>query len=285
MAEIYEGVAQRVVGKYPISIATSLAFEGLADTLEDGKRYASPPIFNYEMVWINLRTLIRNLQGAIERELQDKIPIKDIIYAITAEMSIINSLTSEISNGKCQTKFYVCDYRSLPKLYPKAQIKELKTERQKFQASLESTIITEIFKDNQYLENPVVHFDTSIRPDSKMRSVILTHLPFDLLSYEHFNILDLIESHTGVIKKKHQWNTKLLNGKELIRIPFDKMTVQLFGDSGGMLSPYPPDLRKGLIAVAEKYRWNTLVTKERIRLTVGLHKDAALQMAVTELYM
>lgn len=57
----------RTKGQFPISIATSLALEGLFGILEDNKD-PNPPWPDYTDLIINVRTLFRNLLGSIEDE-------------------------------------------------------------------------------------------------------------------------------------------------------------------------------------------------------------------------
>lgn len=275
------GLSGRTLGQYPVSIATSLALEGLTDTLEDGKRFSKPPLHQYHTLWVNLRTLVRNVLGSTDRETATKATPSELAMVLVSECEVIDGVVKEFTQGRTQVVFYYCTYENLSKHYPKALFKEANTLKQKHYAQQENTALSLMRLEHQY---PIVGYDTHIRPEKATRSVILSHYPFDLLAYDRFTVLDLIESHTGVIKKKHQWNTKLLNGKTLTRIPFDRMTIQLFGDSGGLLGPYPPNLRKLLVDVAEKHRWNTLTTPDRIKLTVKVSKEPALEMLVSELY-
>lgn len=271
----------RTLGQYPLSIATSLAFEGLSDTLEEGKKYPTPPLHHYQEVWVNVRTLIRNIIGSSDRETANSVNVDDLSMALVSEIEIIEAMVKELSQGNVSVHFYYCTYKSIEKLYPKALFRVANTPKQVSYAALENSTISQLMLDKLYA---IKGYDTTISPDKPNRSILLSHYPFDLLCYDKFRILDLIESHTGTIKKKHQWNTKLLNGKSLDRIPFDKMTIQLFGDSGGMIKPYPPDYRQKILEIAEKYQWNSLTTKDRIKMTVRLSKEPKLEMLVNDLY-
>ena len=101
---------------------------------------------------------------------------------------------------------------------------------------------------------------------------MLTHVAYDLLSYNKFNTLHLLESHTGKCKDISLWWTKLSNSKDLMRIPFNILTLQIFGDSQIFL-PFPIETRKQILQLAEDKKWTNVTTKERIRLSLDTLKD------------
>lgn len=280
-------IPSRTLGQYPVSIATSLALEGLSDTLEDGKRYSTPPIFGYQQILFNIRTLIRNIQGSYGSEETAGMD-PDIVYALLVEeLRLLPSIVKEMSNGSSIATFYFCDYSDFTRLYPKSRPRKANTPKQIFQQELESKVTTHLLNNRNVIDPDVfiAVYKTELKPTTSLNTGIVTHLPFDLLSYRNFPRLELVESHTGVIKKRHEWSTKLLDGKKLIRIPFDRMTIQMFGDSGQFLAPYPKAYRDLLLEVAEKFKWNTLTTRDRIELSVKSFRNASLLIAVTELYM
>lgn len=281
------GQTDREKGQFPLSIATSLALEGAFDILETGPKYPTPPIHNYDELWVNLRTLYRNIRGAMEREVAEKITHQEMYVQMIAELSALEGIIAQRTSGTMKIVFYACDYNNLTRLYPKALFKPIRTDKQAINASIENNVLAEVFKNEANRDFTLYHFDTRLtlmEARKKPRVLIITHYPFDLLSRDEFATMDLLESHTGAIKKPPQWNTKLHNGKELERIPFNKMTIQLFGDSAGLLSPYPIAYRREMIEIANKYKWNSSVSKDRILLCVKMHHNASLQMLVSELY-
>ena len=180
--------------------------------------------------------------------------------------------------------FYFCDYQDFTRRYPHSMFKEVRTDLQKLYADLENRTIELIIQE---LENdPLVIRPCNTKINGRDRTtLIVTHFPVDLLNSGSFAKLDLLESHTGIIKRPAQWSSKLKGKKDqLARIPFNQMTVQLFGDSGGMLGPYPMKIREELIKVAETYRWNSLTTKSRILLTVEQHRNFTLEKTVKQLF-
>jgi hypothetical protein len=55
-------------------------------------------------------------------------------------------------------------------------------------------------------------------------------------------------------------------------MPFNPMTLQVFGDST-TFSPFKKPIREELVELAEKYKWNAHTTKERLRLGLSFMKD------------
>ena len=83
----------REKGQLPISIASSLAIEsalGIMESDEPGyKPPASPPLLDYDAIWINLRTLFRNLHGSMNRVDADKVHINKFITSVKKPIVIV----------------------------------------------------------------------------------------------------------------------------------------------------------------------------------------------------
>lgn len=277
----------RTKGKFPISIATSLAVEGLFGVMDD-KPEIKPQWKGVNNLLINARTLFRNLIGSIPKDNHVHLTPEDYAEGLIEEMEIIRNIVKDLSNGTIKTDYYVCTYNNLTGLYPRAIFKEAKSSNALFYAALENSTMDQVFI-KLGAENPfIAKYDVSILNDVKV-TLLVTHYPFDLLQVRKATRLGLLESHTGLVKGKLKWNTKLHDGKNLPRIPFDIMTIQLFGDSGGLFSPYPIDIRRKVIAVAEKYEWHTGTTRDRIMQCIQLaakeNHDPVLLTTVRSLYV
>lgn len=285
-------IDERQKGQFPISIGTSIAIEGALgipspDAPDAGmaKRVSinSLPFTKYDEMWFNIRTMFRNAVGAVKTE--DEIRMSPATYAvlIEEEMRIIRAALQQHTGTKLTPVFYVCDYQSLTKKYKYATFKEVKTDKQKHYAIMENGMLTALFDRLKESQEQLYHFDTELKGHGKA-AMFVTHYPLDLLSQTNFKDIALVESHTGAIKTRELWYTKLHGGKELSRIPFDKMTIQMFGDSGGLIAPQPIEFRRKLIEIAEHYKWTSVTTEERIRLTVKLSKAPTLEGAIMKMY-
>lgn len=287
-------IDQRTKGQVPVSIGTSLALEGFVGILEDkGVAQQGPVPFTVnDELWINVRTLFRNLEGAIDKGVVASILPGDFATAIIEEMTIIREWLKTATGNKFNQSnvfFYYCTYKSLGKFYPYAIIKEPATEKQKFYVAMENASLKNVhdilsvgLAPNQQ-SSVLKGFDVTIHGNGKTAAV-LSHYPIDLLNFVDVKSLTLLESHTGACKTRPHWYTKLKNGGQLPRIPFDRMTIQLFGDSSGVFTPQAKDQRDRIMEIADTYKWTALTTKDRILQSIHLSKEPILEGNVKKLY-
>src|SRR5690606_22392271 len=120
-------------------------------------------------------------------------------------------------------------------------------------------------------------------PDKGSDGLILTHFPVDLLNRYRFKTLKLLESHTGAIKPFNVWNTKLKDGQGLDVIPFDRMTLQMFGDNAHF-SPMHKKVRMTIYNLVVKNKWTYATTKDYVFYCIQQNRDPALEDLVRELY-
>lgn len=278
-----ELIENRAKGQFPLSISTSLALEGALGILEEKPNPAKPPIQDFDEIFFNLRTLFRNINGCYKKDEENRLSPGDYAHMLIEEMTIIQSVLDQHTGGRVRAFFYACTYNNLTGLFKSARFKEARTPAQLHYANQENKTLELISKALREEGRDFLHFDTIINGNKK-KTLMVTHYPIDLLANQFFSEIGLLESHTGVVKPRSLWYTKLLNGKDLTRIPFDIMTIQFFGDSGHLFSPYPIKYREALLEVANKYQWTPVTTKERIKLTVGLYKNADLEKTVMKLY-
>lgn len=275
----------REKGQFPLSIGTSLAFEGAFAIMLDNPNPPKPPIDSYKEVWVNLRTLFRNLYTCMKREQSEMLLPDALGEAMREEMSIIQGILAERTGGRVTAIFYANNYHSLTGLFQNAIFKEAKTEKQKHYSLMENKAIDYLLKHYQKSgQFTILDLDTTLVGNER-DALILTHYPLDLISNKKFGDIGLLESNTGAVKRPHQWYTKLKNGNELGRIPFNKMTIQLFGDSGDLFAPYPSDYRRAVIDCAENNKWTQTTTKDRIILTIQLLKMPQLEGLVRKMFV
>jgi len=278
-----EAISSREVGQIPISIGSSLALEGAFGILEENPNN-KPIINNVDVLYVNLRTLIRNMVGAIDSERLDLVFPEDLAYALINEMTIIEQAVNRVTSGRVKTQIYLCNYRTIPKRFPFAVLKNANTEKQKFAAMREENTVTEL---QELLEKhpQVTILETDIDlPSDPRRVLMMTSYAIDLLQKYRFNSLTLLESHTGATKPPALWHTKLSNGKELTNIPFDRMTMQFFGDGSNLFTAFPIKFRRTMLDIAQKNRWTSLTTKDYIVTCVKKAYEPELERLVLNLY-
>lgn len=268
-------IASRAVGQYPISIATSLALEA-AFGIYPERPVGKPPILEYQALWINLRTLYRNLMGSLPKVAVEGGVPREFADALNFEMETIRNIIATDTNNRVKVVFYVSNYKDLERHYPHALLRTDTTEKQKAATEVENQTLVMLVNE---MHAPVMVFDRAITTGEVGKTAIITHYAYDLLSYRAFGSLTLLESHTGVFKERAQWYTKFANGKELSMIPFREDMLQIFGDNE-LFKPMSIKARHAVIELAQQYRWTAVTTTDRIRENMKKISDPLIQEMV-----
>jgi hypothetical protein len=264
----FAGIAARAVGQYPLSIATSLAIESTNGVHPDIV-VEKPPILEYPEIWINIRTLFRNLMGSFDKDTAGGVVPPELMSTLVEEMDTIASIIRDSANGRTNVIFYYSNYKDIDKKYHHAVFIEDRTDRQKQYTLIHNQTMKLLLKQHA---NDIRIFDLKLHSEYLAKALILTHYPYDLLSHKSFGQLDLLESHTGAIKGRALYYTKYHEGKTLSRIPFREDLIQVFGDSV-IFKPYDIKVRKEVIEIAEKYKWNQVVTFEKLKYGIEQIKN------------
>lgn len=264
-------LATRAVGQFPISIATSLALEGAFGIHPDLPPINPAPILKYNELWINVRTLFRNLMGSVDKTTHNSIMPDRIAQEILLEMDTIDAIVLEYSRARTKVVYYFSNYNGIETKYKHAVPRLDNTDAQKIYTALLNSSMEQILKDSQ-ITHRVKGFDLKIKPEQATTALMLTSYAFDLVTSKMFNRLSLLESHTGRIKEKSQFYTKYYNGKDLVNIPFREDLLTIFGDSSHF-RPMALKLREEIIAVATKYSWTHLTTLDKIKYSINEIKN------------
>lgn len=251
----------RVFGSFPISIATSLALEGLFHTGEHEGAIGPLAADSHQALWINLRTLFRNAFYAFEDK-RDFLTPEVMIESLGQDVAAIRSAVAQHA-PQLEVVFYFCQMHGVNRVFPEAKFKNANTPAQLFYNALEKDTYVGLADASKYQV-----FDVELKNDKD--TLIVTHLPMDLLWREHFPKLTLLESHTGKVKAHTEWYSKL-NGKPA-QLPFCKAFLTLFGD-GVVFSPLERKPREVLLKVADKYKWNQGTTWDRINNALRLENE------------
>lgn len=284
---ITSALAARTMGSYPISIGTALALESINmgpnqpyDQAREIPNHVK--LSGYAEFWVNLLTLFRNIVGAVPTEDFYKLTAKDVADVLMHEVELIAEIIQQESGGKTQPVFYSSAYAGMMKRYKHALLRSDHTGRQKHYTELMVDSINEFYR--QQGKSPFQrHFTCDIEAKGKPLALILTNYAYDLVNYPEFAVLDLLESHTGVLKPRSLWYTKYHSGKNLMRIPFNRGFLQVFGDSN-TFSPHAKILRDAVMALAERYQWNHTTTRDRIMMGINQLSSQADKMLLKEMF-
>lgn len=289
-----KALAERMLGQLPLSIATSIAFESLLnmEPPSDAPAYVRrpkgkvKPITTFGEIWVNLRTLLRNIDGAIDKDTQNMSSPLDYYRTLVSEISLIENIVNEIpAENRPVVRYFTKNYENLSRIWPNVLFRDVTAPRLKVYAAIENNVMSyfaEDIKKGSYSPEKIIIEDTFLTIAKK--AALISHFPVDLLLTKGEKFLALVESHTGAIKEKSEWNTKLRDGSKYPRIPFDKAMIQIFGDKENMLSPQTIQIRKKLGEISEKYSWNPLTTRDRVVATIELEHEPVLLKLVRDCY-
>ena len=247
-------IIPRETGNIPVTISTSNALESL---------FAEDKKYNNEVLWLNLRTIFRNLINSINFEVD--FDIEMLVSDMLEEINIISIFLAENNvKGKNKVILYANSHNKLTKALPNAKVKLPKTEKQIQYHNFEKGVlesITNLLDTND--DYSLKTGDYKLEGKDK-KAIVLTHQPIDLLSRYKFSDLTLLESHTGNLKRQSQWNSKLTGGSNLSRIPFNALTLQIFGDNSTNFYSYSVVYKKVLMDLAKKANWNALTGTDKL---------------------
>lgn len=289
-----KALATRRMGQLPLSIATSIAFESLLnmEPPSDAPPWvrrpsgAVEPIKKFGEIWINLRTLLRNLDGAIDPEVTNHSSPLDYYRALVSEISTIEGIVSNLpAEQRPVLKFYTKSYDSLTRIWPHALFRDVTSPKLKIYAAMENNVMSYFVEDlKKGIYSPERIYNEDCFLTVGIKPGLISHFPIDLVLSKGNKFVALIESHTGAIKYKEDWHTKFRDGNRYPRIPFDKAMVQIFGDKENMLSPQTMQIRKRLAAISEKYHWNAMTTRDRVVFSVEQEHEPVLLKLVRDCY-
>lgn len=267
-------VYERTLSAFPISVGTSLAlesvFEGSQEPIDPNRIIPNKVDINdYKEIWINLKTIFRNFYNAIPRTDVMKVGSRDSVEGIQNELLIINEVVNLQSNGNIKLIYYYPTYENLEKELKGVIRRPVNTPKQKHFHLLEEQTLNRIIKLKDF---NILEYDTILKTELGNRILILTHIPVDLLSYRRFKRMDLLESHTGILKHYDKWYTKYYNGKDLSPLPFNGFLLKIFGDDT-LIQPYHFKIRRLILEVAQQHKWTYITTMEKIYRDLQTIKD------------
>lgn len=247
----------RSTGALGMSIGTSLAFEG----------DAASTIRSMDSVLLNLMTMIRNAHDAYEStEEKEALTVDQLVQDVTSDLKILAGWMEQARKTKpISMVVYYPTYFSLGFRFPKADLKKPKGVKQERYAALSEAVAKKVYDKYDKL---VVKTDVGM-PEYKGRGIVLTHHVVDLVMVEAVARLTLLESYTGKMKPYTQWYTKLTGGDELFNMPFNRLTIQIFGDRSTNFSSSSRGIKELVKRLAVEFRWTSATTLGRMRSNIN----------------
>ncbi len=268
-------VNERERGNLPLSIGTSLAFESLLNRHSEVKHLKNP-YETYRVIWVNLKTLYRNIHTAIKRENIDRTSDTQFKEAMLSEMHNIQDICQSEANGM-GVVFYISHYRGLTSINSEVLPRMDNTSLQKIFTDRMMQCIRLVIQEINTSDKPndpnrIRIYENKITDIERNSALIFTSYAYDLISFRQFNRLGLLETFTGKIKERNLWYTKYQNGSKLPEMPFRLDLLTLLGDTS-LFRCKVSKFRTILIELANNHHWTAITTKDKIRENISTIKD------------
>lgn len=253
----------RPVSGFPVSIGTSIALETLFPPVQkpyDESRVVptKPDIKSYTDILINTSTLVRNIYHAVPTNQHKHITNKLLLETLLEEILYIDTI---LKTNSLNPTFYKHTY-AYPRKAHQDSLRQPSTDIQLKYFNHLDYCMKHVGK-----ETPLTTYSKNITLPPTAEALLLTHVPWDLLCHTSVHRLELLESHSGVIKPVSKFNTKYfkIKDRDLSNLPFLEYLLITFGDNI-MFKPKPLKERLELYASLVKLKVNPLSTETSLLL-------------------
>lgn len=281
-------IAARTTSAFPVSIGTSLALESAF--FSGGEPYDKtrviPQVINlnkYQELWLNISTLFRNVHSSLSSQDAERVSFTDYATALWEEMEFIHKLVATDTQERLKVKFYVANYSHLKGIKDGSLLREQSTPKQIHYKFMHDHAIKAVLqhasKAQAFSGLDVKVFDRYVYPDAHPAVLIMTHMPYDLVKFSKFSKLELLESHTGIVKNRSGWYTKLGGQAMNPRIPFGERMLKTYGDAH-MFRPQSFKVKEAVSETAKAKRWTWMTTDEKMRHDLKSIPDAEIREKV-----
>lgn len=260
----------RTVGSSGISIGTHLALESLfGDQMllyDEEREFEKININNYDTHVYNIFTLLRNLVNSFNN-IADKSQIYQAngLYKLLSKEILL--IAQHYNNKKCKPVLFYPDYDNV---YKKYNANKNPVEHNMYK---EHTLQREILKNisKKHNINSINNGNGPKLPYIKGKVLITTHIPYDLLST---NNIDLLESHTGRLRKRSSFNSKYhsVGQLDLSHLPYLEELLYILGD-GIFIGITPLSIRRALIELSIKSKWTVRTTSVKVNHDLKRHPE------------
>lgn len=246
----------RTVGALGMSVGTSLAFEGESVT----------SILSSDTILFNLRTLIRNAHQAYEKDDRDAFKVDQIVADVKDDIVKLAKWINENRGTRpINMVVYAPSYDGLKYKFKKAELWEPKTEKQKAFVKLSDDVSAILVREYKTL----IHEVNCQFPTFSGQGIVLTHHAVDLTLSNSVMRLYLLESYTAALKPYTQWYTKLTGGEELFNMPFNRLTIQIFGDRSTNFRSQSLQVKNLVKELAQQAKWTSATSYDRVKATIN----------------
>lgn len=273
-------LSERALGAFSLSAGTSGAIAALVEA--EGNPRRRQETSQYDALYININTLARNAHASLNSATQVTISPEVVGGYVLDD---IQHLCGVLNQVELPLVIYHTGESDFRKKYPIGNPRLPSTDKQLFAKDFNDSLISKVMSE-------LVKVDPDLRPKLKVQVVnklmidspskhknpiYLTSNYLDLLEVDAHNLL---QSYTGNIIPKHDFwklynKSAKLKDRDFSRIPFNRLFIQIFGDSKTFYARGYKELER-ILDLSEKRDWNQTTTRDRIRMTMkqdGLWKE------------
>lgn len=221
-----------ITSSFGVNVGTGLMLESILkpidDRIDDTRTIPNKVnIKDYELYYINIHSLVTNIVSSYSSNSVDELLKKNkdmidmVLERTISEMVMIKEMLD------VELIYYNMLYGPY---YRKKLIKEssnIDSKTYKLKKSIDELIVKLLTSSEVKIEE----VDTNL--PKRKKSLISTSNSIDLLNSNKMD-LELLEFHTGVLKKRDKFYTKL-NTK--VELPFEELLLFALGDKKGLINP------------------------------------------------
>ncbi len=249
-----------------MSIGTGMALETIFDVTDrcDPEREVDKiDIEDYDYHIYSIHTLVRNVINSLPRP-NKGIEEKDLLNMLIDDINLLVGYYSDVST---EVLIVENDYEKISKPFNKG--KDIKLNK----TQVEFIELNQWVKDNSLIKSKLLDVNV-IKGESVPRDKELLVTTSFLLDVDIYGSFDLLESHTGSVKKKHELSKKYhsIGKSDLSILPYTKTLHQILGDKTYVI-PLKISIRKEVYEIAVDKKWNVRTTESRVRETLKRNKD------------
>lgn len=244
--------------KYNLSLGTAGVFNGPFADVQSW----------LPIMYVNVRTLYRNFVASFDTKHYKPVSDEEFIETFLTEVSEFERIVKMETNNRVSTVFYYPKYEHLNKRVPYLKRKPYNPS---IFDQVEENMWHRLIDEERFLPFNVIILEDEGFESNYMDIMLLSSFVVDLLEASKFNSVTLLESYTGKLKKRQEWYTKLNLPKTkdyTYRVPFNRFTLQIFGDKSGFFEKPNIELRKAICQMAREDNWLPLATPDRIKASI-----------------
>lgn len=223
-----------MTSSFGVNIATGLMLESVMDTtsdrIDDSRKIPNKVnLKNYKKWYFNLSSFINNVINSFDKDTVDRIINNDTKHyklayeRVLVEIDIVHNLLNE----NVEVVYYNIEYKKYKPILNPIDTKTKSGKLSIVVAKMFKEVESYLLKNNMYLK----YINTVDRFKFESNSLITTSIGLDLIQAP--DSVHLLEYHTGVLKKRDLWYTKV---KVKDRIPFEELLVLAYGDKKGIIN-------------------------------------------------